>query len=499
MFYNWNQWVGQTVSGKFPLVKNLGCSDHSAAFLTERREGDRLHPATIKLIPALPESSEQQLSWWRLAAGLSHPRLIRLFESGKCELGDARLLYVVTEYADENLASVLPERALTSDETRAMLEAVVEALAYVHGKGFVHGHIKPANIMAHGEELKITSDSLCRTGESQNTPSAPDDVWSIGETLVEALTQRPPLMDATEPVHPLVPLNLPEPFNDIARHCLLEDPASRWTVAEIADRLKGRSAVSRVPQSQVSPTRTPIQPAKPEPVQIRTPIQSQPPRPSVHLPQGTDLKRNNYGAYVGAAVVLAAIVAGPWLFLRHHPKAGSASPAPKGQETRIHPEATPQKSAESAEARPTAPAPPPASSREERNFASATPLAAADGSKTPNLEGAKAEVGTTARLSVTGKVLQQVLPNVPQAARNTIHGTVKVTVRVDVDHSGRVEDAEIEARGPSKYFAQLALEAAQRWQFTPPKVAGQNAMSTWALRFEFTKAETTATPAQEIP
>jgi hypothetical protein len=30
-------------------------------------------------------------------------------------------------------------------------------------------------------------------------------------------------------------------------------------------------------------------------------------------------------------------------------------------------------------------------------------------------------------------------------------------------------------------------------------VAGQDAMSTWALRFEFTKAETTATPAQEIP
>ena len=483
MFYNWNQWVGQTVDGKFPLIKNLGCSDHSAAFLTERRERDGLHPATIKLIPALPESSDQQLSRWQLAAGLSHPRLIRLFESGKCELGDARLLYVVTEYAEENLASVLPERALTPEETRAMLEAVVEALAYVHNKGFSHGHIKPANIMAHGEELKITSDSLCRAGEAQKASGPQDDVWSIGETLVEALTQRPPVMEATEPVHPLVPLTMPEPFNDIARHCLLKDPASRWTVAEITDRLKGRSPTSRVPQPHVSQTRTTIQP-----------------KPAADRPQESDSKRNNYGAYIGAAVVLAAIVAGPWLFLRHHPQAPSASPAPKGQEARVQSGAAkPQKAEDSAEARPTAPTRPPASPREERNFASAAPLPAADGSRTPNLEGAKAEVGSTTGMSVTGKVLQQVLPSVPQAARNSIRGTVRVTVRVDVDHAGRVEDAELEAAGPSKYFAQLALAAAQRWQFTPPKVAGQNAMSTWALRFEFTRSDTTATPAQEIP
>jgi len=483
MFYNWNQWVGQTVDGKFPLIKNLGCSDHSAAFLTERREGDGLHPATIKLIPSLPESSEQQLSRWQLAAGLSHPRLIHLFESGKCELGDARLLYVVTEYADENLASVLPERSLTPEETRAMLEAVVEALTYVHRKGFVHGHIKPANIMAHGEDLKITSDSLCRAGEPQNASSSADDVWSIGETIVEALTQRPPVLETAEPVHPLVPLNLPEPFNDIARHCLVKDPASRWTVAEITDRLKGRSPVSGVPQPQVSQTRSPIQP-----------------KPAADRPQEADSKRNHYGAYIGAAVVLAAIVAGPWLLLRHHPQPPSASPAPQAQGARVQPEAAkPEKAAESAEARPTAPTPPPASPREERDFASATPLPAADGSKTPNLEGAKAEVGSTTGMSVTGKVLQQILPSVPPAARKTIRGTVRVTVRVDVDHAGRVEDAEIEAPGPSKYFAQLAVAAAQRWQFRPPKVAGQDAMSTWALRFEFTRAETTATPAQEIP
>jgi len=39
--------------------------------------------------------------------------------------------------------------------------------------------------------------------------------------------------------------------------------------------------------------------------------------------------------------------------------------------------------------------------------------------------------------------------------------TVKVTVNVDVDRSGNVEDAQLESSGPSKYFARAALQAAQ--------------------------------------
>src|ERR1700756_3879863 len=98
----------------------------------------------------------------------------------------------------------------------------------------------------------------------------------MGEASVEALTQRPPVLETAEPVHPLVPLNLPEPFNDIARHCLMKDPASRWTVAEITDRLKGRSPVSQVPQPAVSQTRTLIQP-----------------KPVTDRPEEADSKRNH--------------------------------------------------------------------------------------------------------------------------------------------------------------------------------------------------------------
>ena len=169
----WKLWEGEIVSGKFPLVRYLGGSDRGAVFLTERREGERLVKAAIKLIPAAPENGELQLSRWRQTAELSHPHLISIYEMGRFELRGVPLVYLVMECAEENLAQILPERALTPAETREMLASVLDALAYLHRKGFVHGHIKPANIMACGDQLKVSSDGLRRVGEPLDGPGDP--------------------------------------------------------------------------------------------------------------------------------------------------------------------------------------------------------------------------------------------------------------------------------------------------------------------------------------
>src|ERR1700674_411751 len=166
----WKQWENQTLDNKFPLLRYLGGSEHCAVFLTERRAGERLVKAAIKIIPAAPATGELQLSSWQQAAKLSHPHLIPIHEMGRFELGGVPVVYVVMECAEENLAQVLPGRALTVAEAREMLASVLDVLAYLHGKGFVHGHIKPANIMASGDELKVSSDALHRAGESLDGP-----------------------------------------------------------------------------------------------------------------------------------------------------------------------------------------------------------------------------------------------------------------------------------------------------------------------------------------
>ncbi len=462
MSHTWEQFVGQVVDGNFPLLQFLGGSESAAVFLTERHDGDRIVKAAIKLIPAAPENSELQLARWRMAAELSHPHLIRLFETGSCELSGMPLLYVVMECAEENLAQVLFSRALTPAETRAMLEPLLDVLAYVHAKGLVHGHIKPANIMAIGDELKLSSDALLRAGESaDSTPdahvdaydppeSAPGfvppakgvspagDVWSLGMTLVEVLTQHLPASDAAGQGKDL-PAGLPEPFLDIARHSLAQKPEDRWTVAQIAARLENRApaplASAPVPEARTSP-----RPA-------------QRPRARRHA--------NRYAIPVAVGIVLlAAILFAPKLFRRH----SEIAPAPVV--------AVQEPAAQ--------PAPPPLPQ---------VPLPAQD----------DAALRPASDAAGPGEVIERVLPDVPPSARNTIQGTVRVTVRVDVDTSGDVQFAELSAPGPSKYFSTLAMQAAQHWGFQPPKVSGQSILSTWTLRFEFTRAGTTVTPTQVIP
>src|SRR6266853_2581621 len=316
MPHAWNRWEGQVVNGEFTLLRYLGGSERSGVFLTEVRRGERLLRAAIKLIPAGGENDELQLSRWRLAAELSHLHLIAVFDGGRCEIGGVPLLYVVMECAEENLAQVLPGRALTPAEAREMLEGVLDVLGYLHSKGFVHGHVKPINIMANGDQLKVSSDGLCRAGESLEHPGGPDaygapenapeaiagskalspasDVWSLGMTLVETLTQNLPAARTAKQQELLVPPTLPEPFLDIARHCLVRDPQERWTVVQIAARLQERTPAPQVRAPLLQP-RAPARPPQPKAMRL-----SRPP-----------VKRHGYGIPVtaGVVLVLAAIVA----------------------------------------------------------------------------------------------------------------------------------------------------------------------------------------------
>src|ERR1700692_3145451 len=96
----WTRWEGQVVNGVFPLRRFLSASDHSAVFLTEYK-AHNLPNAALKLVPVIPTLAQAQLSRWAVAATLSHPHLIRLLGSGRCQLGDLPFLFVVMEYAEQ--------------------------------------------------------------------------------------------------------------------------------------------------------------------------------------------------------------------------------------------------------------------------------------------------------------------------------------------------------------------------------------------------------------
>jgi TonB family protein len=430
----WKTWTGRVVDGKFPLRQWLGGSDHSAVFLTER-PGQPSSKAAIKLISADGPQAARQLSHWAAAAQLSHPHLIPICELGRCRFDGKSLLYVVMEYAEEDLSQILPQRPLAHAEVTELLPPVLDALSYLHSKRFVHGRIKPSNVLASGDQLKLSADQIIPTAESnsefrrRDAYDAPEtaagiispagDVWSVGVTLVAALTQNVAFVDDASPTGLDVSGKVPEPFRGIARECLHLDPKRRCSIAEIQARLQ--------PAGRSVPAVPPPHPLPPSPVK-RGPIAA---------------------ALLAIAVVVALVV----FFLRG--KSGTAPATTTTEHTA--PQITPQ----------TAPQTPPAA---KPNPAVHEPA------RTPRRA-----------MASQGGVVHQVIPDISQNSRNTIHGTIRVTARVEVDPSGKVTAAKLKTPGPSRYFAGLSLKAAQRWEFAPQPTAG-----TWLIQFRFKRNGTQA-------
>jgi TonB family protein len=432
------QWEGRTIEGAFPLRQFLGAGESSAVFLTTH-DGRN---AAIKLIPADSQSAEQQLFRWREAAKLSHSNLIRIFSTGRTELDGMPLLYIVMDRAEEDLSQVLPDRSLTAVEAREMLEPTLSALEYIHRQGFVHGHLKPSNIMAVEDRLKISSDGLLRAGANDKNPatlynpperatgvvSPAGDVWSLGITLVEVLTQR---LQSDG----MVPANLPEPFAEIARGCLHSNAVDRMTIPQISKILAG--------------------------------------------PEKAPVPRKRRYAPVGVIVLLAMvviIVAG--VIFMH---------------TDTNTEATATAKTPEPVSTPTPQAPPAPEPKQQ-------PKQVAKAAKPPDPKPKQpATVAETSPAVPASGIIEQPLPEIMDRARNSIHGRVRFTVRVDVGPSGTVTDAKLESPGASKYFSDRALAAVRQWKFEPVSANGSEVGQRWRVRFEFLKTGTKAQPQRISP
>jgi TonB family protein len=472
-------WAGRVIDGKFPLLQWLGSSASTGVFLTEV-EGHPTRRFALKLIAADTLDAEIQMSCWASTTVLSHPHLMGLFHTGRWQIDNVWLIYAVTEYAEEFLSQVLAERALTIAETGEMLNPVIDALAYLHKNGAVHGRLKPSNVMGVNDRLKISSERLHLAGERPKSVEAASpldapeiafgtispaaDIWSLGITLIQTLTRRSPVWEREQGRDPIVPESIPEPFGEIARGCLRNDPARRITLGDIRARLGFAQA---------------------------------PPEPPVKTDRPASGK---LVATLVVAIVLASIAALAAFELRSHmtPASPSATeeqptaentslPSPaSGQETH-ETQSPPESRAEDTAA---------LTSDAKKKPAAGTSLGTAQSSdtQTPAAQ-AQSSIGSL----VKGAVARRVLPEILPSAMESIDGKVDVRIRVAVDRSGEVSSARYDSPGTSRYFAKMTLQAAQQWRFKPAHVDGQPVSSVWILAFEFTRARTQITPVEVSP
>lgn len=526
---------GQVVDGRYPLIEFLGATDHSSVFRTECDEAPG-RQAAIKLIPAPAGSSGAQITRWRLAARFSHPALLRIFQMGRCEFDGRAMLYVVMEYAEENLAEVLPVRCLSPGETDAVLGPALDALGYLHSKGFVHGHIRPSNILAIGNQVKLSSDSIARIGEaadlrnprdlyraSEASLSAASDIWSLGITIVQCLTGRLPEHDPNGRHAVSVPADVPAPFFDLARHCLNPVPQRRWSVTQLRSALApGSSVVPPAPAPESAPDAITapadvsgsafVKPDAVAPVRRRLHLKKQYRLPLAALAAAAaafilgiviSSSSTNTTVTASAPIATAAAPSKPVTSAVHR---RASAPLKQGSKTsnqlaeeRRNVRVDAKSPVDSSDPKEADEKSPPAQPKDVNRPAPAVIITNVTPPAAPAPVAASSSTAGVPGDLVPGQVTRRALPRVPKSASDTIWGTVRVSVIVDVDPRGRVVEAKFDSPGPSKYFARLSMAASKDWKFNPPRVDGKIVPSEWIIKFGYTNTDTFATATERHP
>jgi serine/threonine protein kinase/Flp pilus assembly protein TadD len=269
------------LTGSYRFEREVGRGGMATVYLAQDLKHRR--PVAVKVLhPHLAANvgSDRFLREIEIAAGLNHPHILTLIDSGSA---DGLLYYVMPFVEGESLRGRLARVGrLPVGEAVEITRKVAGALAYAHSRGVVHRDVKPENVMLHEGEPMVTdfgiakalsgTETLTQTGMSLGTPSymSPEqasgeheidgrsDIYSLGCMLYEMFAGEPPFpgptaqaiivrrfTESVRPVRALRP-EVPEEVERALLRALARDPGERFAAAgEFAQALA--TAAARVP------------------------------------------------------------------------------------------------------------------------------------------------------------------------------------------------------------------------------------------------------------
>jgi tetratricopeptide (TPR) repeat protein len=259
---------------RYDIEREIGQGAFATVYLARDLKHER--KVALKVLNADPTSEMGELRFIReirMLAGLQHPNILPLHDSGHVE---ALLYYVMPYVSGETLrARIQRERRLSIDAACNIAREAADGLGYAHTQGIIHRDVKPENILLSGSHPILADFGIARaidlggvrqlTRTGANSPGTPaymspeqvlgegvldgrSDTYSLGCVLYEMLAGKAPFAGKegfvkrfTEPA-PSVRLVRPEvpEWMDVAiATALARRPADRFPTADDMVRALG--------------------------------------------------------------------------------------------------------------------------------------------------------------------------------------------------------------------------------------------------------------------
>jgi len=274
---------------RYRRVQMLGHGGMATVELAHDLELDR--PVAIKRLAenlaANEEFKRRFMREARLAARLSHPNIVAVYDVGE----EDGLPFIVMEYVEgETVADLLRRRGrLESEEAVQLALQACAGLESAHEAGLVHRDIKPQNLLVTpGGAVKIADFGIARSLDGTRltqvgtvlgtaaylapeqaageTVTAAADVYALGAVLYELLTGRPPYvadslaeLAARQQEGTIAPVgelesDVPPATEDAVMHALARDPEYRPpSAAALAEELRGRPTAETMAERSPAP------------------------------------------------------------------------------------------------------------------------------------------------------------------------------------------------------------------------------------------------------